>query len=343
MSDFLTSLVSRNLGIQVERRAGDADVQPRPVAVFEPGGPGEAVPEPTPEETEAAPERLAQEPPPLVPAMPKPSDKPVPPPDVVEHRLGPPVPGGEAEERATAPSTDRDAVAEASALSRLIVHVPASGSPPPEPPQDRDAAPPVPERTDRMDRQELPTAPPTPAPGKRRAPQAPEPPVARRGRADPPLERIVRQMVLAPRPDPAPPRDNPNPLGRLDDPPVPSVPRELRANAPVRVIEPLRPVPMPGRPEPAPSPGTARLRTPAPGARASRLRPGAPEQSLAPVPEPIHAPEPAPAETVVQIRIGRIEVRTGAEIPPTAPPRTPPPEPVMMSLDDYLSRRSQER
>ena len=149
-------------------------------------------------------------------------------------------------------------------------------------------------------------------------------------------------MVLAPRPDPAPPRDNPKPLGRLDDAPVPSAPREPGANAPARAVEPLRPVPVADRPEPAPSPGAAGPRIPAPAARTSRPRPGAPEQSLSPLPEPIHVPDPAPGETVVQIKIGRIEVRTGAGTPAAAPIRTPRPEPVMMSLDDYLSRRSQE-
>ncbi|QTF92389.1 hypothetical protein [Halomonas sp. BM-2019] len=52
--------------------------------------------------------------------------------------------------------------------------------------------------------------------------------------------------------------------------------------------------------------------------------------------------ERTPAESVVKISIGRIEVRTGAVPAKDTPARTPRPEPVLMSLDDYLDHRSRE-
>ncbi|MFG0251352.1 MAG: hypothetical protein ACF8NJ_00595 [Phycisphaerales bacterium JB038] len=58
------------------------------------------------------------------------------------------------------------------------------------------------------------------------------------------------------------------------------------------------------------------------------------------MPEPLRLPERPPPETVVKVSIGRIEVRTGAAPAKDAPARTSRPEPVLMSLDDYLDRRS---
>lgn len=163
-----------------------------------------------------------------------------------------------------------------------------------------------------------------------------------RGRSDLPLERLVRQMVLAPRQDLTPPKKHAQINSGINNASAPSHIDEPGANAPARLDQPLRPTAVSTSPELVSFSPAVDRREPAPAKPSSLPSSNGPEQSLSPVPQPIHLHEPASSETVVQIKIGRIDVRTSPETPASAPARTHRPVAAMMSLDDYLLRRSQE-
>ena len=80
----------------------------------------------------------------------------------------------------------------------------------------------------------------------------------------------------------------------------------------------------------------AHLEPALPAPRAGRLEPALPAVPEAPVQSPAATPEP-----VINVTIGRVEIRAAAVAP--APERKPRPEPPVLSLDDYLRRRQQER
>lgn len=110
---------------------------------------------------------------------------------------------------------------------------------------------------------------------------------------------------------------------------------------------PVPVVPVPSTPAPVPNPAPVETRTPPPAPAPSRQaerRPLVLQARLhrAPAPAPEHSRRSAPAEpaeTVVRVTIGRIEVRAVTEQPqPAAPSRRP--SPPAMTLDDYLRDRS---
>jgi hypothetical protein len=130
------------------------------------------------------------------------------------------------------------------------------------------------------------------------------------------LERIVRKMVLSPRPDPAPPP--------ADESPATSEAERHEPSAPPPTVKPRLEVP---------DIRFADARTPSLEAQEVRR--------LSPVPVPPRLPD-RPAETTVRINIGRIEVRTGGETPAETAPRPKRPQAELMSLDDYLAQRAKE-
>jgi hypothetical protein len=95
--------------------------------------------------------------------------------------------------------------------------------------------------------------------------------------------------------------------------------------------------PTPAAPSPAPAaPSTVQRPT---AILLPSLRP-APAPLLAPsLPTPDKpAPPPAAAEPVIQVTIGRVEVRAAAP-PASPPPPRPAPAPPRMTLDEYLRAR----
>jgi hypothetical protein len=152
----------------------------------------------------------------------------------------------------------------------------------------------------------------------------------RQAHVDAPLERIVRQMVLMPRPEHRPPQSS---WKEVDSAPrtsaAPDTPRVEPVAAP-----PLAPLPRDAAPE-------RRVRDPAPLVPRHTEATQAP-RPLAPIPAPPMPPEPKAPETVIRVRIGRIVVHAGpAEaLPREAGPKRP--EPKLMSLDDYLRSRGTE-
>jgi hypothetical protein len=158
-------------------------------------------------------------------------------------------------------------------------------------------------------------------------------PVLRRDEAAPPAdqnESLFRRLlaVITPAPPfvthPAPPNVLESPAQPRVRPPVnPSA--EVPTSAPPRV-PPLRPAP------PADSPARPHATSPAPAAPvAVALRP-----LVAPPEKPPLLPADVPAP-VIEVTIGRIEVRAERLAAPAAATRRP--APVVMSLDDYLRRR----
>jgi hypothetical protein len=77
---------------------------------------------------------------------------------------------------------------------------------------------------------------------------------------------------------------------------------------------------------------------PDPGGIAPRSDPWLPAARATPRHHPGLAPASAPAETVVRVTIGRVEVR--AETPSTAAPQTSPLPDRRLGLDEYLRRRA---
>ncbi len=344
MSDFFASLAARNLGPRADVPATDADgVRPRPVAAFEPEGVGvpPIPPEPPAEAAEIEhPVTTA----PIVPVIPDSPDasesEATASSDVADQPPSPPP------APMLAPVSADTVVITETALSprsedagdaQEPVAQPHEAIPASEP--DRTPPPPGPGREDvRDDHPALPTLRPglsrRPADESDRARAAQPPPhdtaadhpTKRQRKTDAPLERIVRQMVLAPRP--APPQldtqSNHESSDAITDPVV-SVDRADSAT------DPLTEQPLPNRdPERAP-PDIAPLRPQMPTIE--------PIQQLAPVPDTPPPAERRISDTTVRISIGRIEVRAGAAEPQAQEQRPAPPSPKLMSLDDYLRTR----
>jgi hypothetical protein len=345
MSDFLASLVARNLGDGAGAPEGRDDaVLPRTPAAFEPDGAGvaaELMHDAVPEAAAVAPvpeKALADTPPPRI-STPEPAPEPAEPAEVRARR-----PAGQAAD----PSTPRQ-------RTLMVGTLPVPSEPPIRPnlantsrTAERQTAvsmPPAPSAADswsagsplappaREGAEKSPARPLLPevrierrevgsdeslharAAAPRQEPD-PGPPAPHRRQGDPMLERIVRQMVLSPRPDPAPP-----PAGLA---PAPSHAERLELSAPPPSITPKLAAP------------DSRF------AEAHKATPEAHEVArLSPVPVPPRLPD-RPAETTVRINIGRIEVRTGTEPPAEAAPRPKRPEAKLMSLDDYLAERAKE-
>lgn len=341
MSDFIDALVSRNLGIQVGPGLSGPEVQPRPTTHFEPGAatqdpegtretgvpsqvatthaehPGPDSRAITPEKAAAsdsvprdddpaprvAPAPIARAPDVSVGPRPQPRDAGTPPPSV---RPIPPTPVPV--QAAPTPDLRADPV-----------------PPPPSPRQPRqEPAAPAPRPRD------LKPAAPAAAPLVTKAPNRP---------SDPPLERIIRQMVLSPRPDPL---ASPQPTPR--EPPA-ATPQAQRPGRPLQgdAAPPLRPAETPV--QAARDPDLPRPAPLQPLLSRSEILPRrtAPDASLAPLTAPIPAAPIAPPEMVINVRIGRIEVKGTRDDAQAEPAKaTPRPKPVIMSLDEYLENRSRE-
>ncbi len=338
MNDFLAALVSRNLGIEVGTAPATPEVQPRTPTMFEPGGAEPAPADPIDigaPTTHTNSQHFDAPDPGIAPVTPAPTPADAPRPDPVRSRSEAPSPGTPF---AAAPRKDPPRRPASDPAGQVI-------RPTPPPPVSL-AASPVERTTPAPAAAVSPTVAPDPPtrrasePGtlKPAAPTAPAP-VAPARRSDPPLERIIRQMVLSPRPDP---RDTTRQTPRM---PTPEVAQTDRPQSPViqEPAQPLRPIetrilaerdPAPPRSKPVemlmPQPEVARPQIP-------------PETSLAPLTSPIQVPPTPRPETVINVRIGRIEVRGPQDETRAEPPKaTPRPQPSIMSLDEYLKNRSQE-
>lgn len=356
MSDFLTSLVARSLGEAAP--AQDVDIRPRPVAAFEPEGSPPAVePDTAIDVTEQVYETRPGSPrlpfrdaaPDAKPAAQRPPAAELP--TAAEQPLHPAPPMAQRAPAETPPAqtAPRDQTAPADAP-------PATATPAPDAAPLRPAKATEPRNTSRPSapdvysdvRTEQRDAPAdeTPAPrGERSSPEIDAEQSAQRQPRDlPALERIIRQMVFAPRPDPvtalsseapgepwAQPVRAPSPHRRnhvATDPVGGTLTPQSAA-----IAEPDEPVMRVNPPRGA-----------ADNPLAAKLKPvleGRDIQLLSPVPQPPRLPE-QPPEATVRISIGRIEVRTGAETAPDSAPRPKRPEAPLMSLDDYLTQRAKE-
>ena len=362
MSDFLADLVARNLGRPIGPAVLGPEVQPRPAGRFETGlagpmreaGPDAVLPSASPEPSGARAETTA---PIAGTAAPRPADPEHPLPETAAPgaplapraiRAAPPqtaeparamMPEGGAALAARRPEPGHPA--EYPGLRRAPSISPAqplsvtgSESPAAAPPAPDLRASPAPAHG-HPGTQSAQPRPPQPLAGSESPAAAPRHlgprPGAARPVPDPPLEWIIRQMVLPPEPAPQPasPQAAPADL-RAATNPLPIRPAPLTA---------LRPLETRILPERDARPGLDAA--PSPRASPTPAIP-MPESRLAPLRAPVQAPAPPRPETTITVHIGRIELRGPAdETRPEAPVPVPRPEPVLMSLDEYLAGRMQ--
>ena len=351
MSDFFASLAARNLGVAPDTSSGEAaEVRPRPKAAFEAEGAGVM-----PDAPELPGDRT--EPETAVAPVPSAPDGPVSaaPQTARDRMIGPKRHAG----APTPPAPPAPSLAPAphvTAVRTEIVSAPASAtlSPTTETRTEPSAT--------RMPAEQESALPPRSEPGPRRvygpvqalmrpdvsapAPDRKAPdrnvPTARnkttstgterrQAHVDVPLERIVRQMVLMPRPEHRPSQSSGKELDRAPlTSAAPDTPRVEPVAAP-----PLAPLPRDAAPE-------RRVRDPAPLVLRDTEATRAPARPLAPIPAPPMPPEPKAPETVIRVRIGRIVVNAGPAEASSREAGPKRPEPTLMSLDDYLRSRSSE-
>ena len=212
------------------------------------------------------------------------------------------------------------------------------------------------------DAPDAPVAAVTPDPPKAAAPRATPPPAMAPARSEPsPI--TVRLEQLAPAPEAASPARPAIPAAPAASPPEPTAPavrevhtlerievrhepreieRRLERLTREHLIERVeRAVQAPAMPGSAPATGLA-----AAPLRANPLRPRsaqvpppvAPPGRRAALPNVLAAPPEPAAPTIVQVTIGRVEVRNTAPPPAQTPARAREPR---VGLDDYLRRREQ--
>lgn len=195
-----------------------------------------------------------------------------------------------------------------------------------------------------------------PAPAPRAAPaRADDASLVPPKRAEPPVAPGPERGEI--QPAKAPPRPDPTPLAADEGPTGPPAPPILRhAALPLAPPAPreAEPPPPPIREtvrlaaaEPAPTQGTA-LAVPDPAASAPQpllafAAPRALREALPPAPRRLERLPDAPAPaTIVNITIGRVEVRGAEAAAPAVRARKEAPRPAPQSLADYLARRSAE-
>jgi hypothetical protein len=176
--------------------------------------------------------------------------------------------------------------------------------------------------------------PPPPAARDQQQPQTPGGPLAK------PAPAPLAAPPLTPQPPLAPPAGD---GARPSRPPIEPNPAEISTTTPPGVQPALTILPESERLASSPAPTSdpadrlpAHLEPALPPPRTGRLQPALPAPPEAPAPPPAAPPDP-----VINVTIGRVEIRAAAPAP--APERRPRPEPPVLSLDDYLRRRQQER
>lgn len=225
---------------------------------------------------------------------------------------------------ADADAEDRPPRVARSPEPREAAHAPRSDAPPQETAVQRPAPPkrpepPVPAAADAPERRAAqPPQPPLPPPGPAAA-EPPQPPPVRARRSPAPRPAVeAPTSAQAPRPDP--------PLSLTDR--LRSLAAEVTGTVTAQPSADRRDPAADERPSSAPT-------SPAP--RAARRAPPAPVPAP-PGPAPGSPAPVAPAQTLVQVTIGRVEVRGPAAAPPARPQRRETVRPA--TLDEYLARRN---